>query len=137
VVSPDSFPTGNKLLLGGAMLIFVLGALLSLWAVWKILSNTDEAGSFTFLGKNTTVRLYSFAYIPAAIAVLCMILMLAATLVFGSLANTALPDWFAGNFGLLLINTTISFGLTLAIMAISTILAFIGLVRGYPEWKKA
>lgn len=136
-VTPDNFPTGNKLLLGGLMLVFVLGALASVWAVWKILNNTEEDSTISILGRNTTVRLYSFAYLPAAITVLCMFVMLAGTIIFGSLAYSLVPGWFSENLGLLLTNTTLSFGVTLTIMVVSTALAILGLVRGYSEWKRA
>jgi len=135
-VSPDNFPTGNRLLLGGLMLVFVLGAIASTAAVWKILSNTEEEEStLAFLGYKASVKLYEFAYPPAVIAALGMLLMLVATLTFGWLAYSALPGWFAGNYGLLLTNTTVSFGITLTIMILSTALAFFGVRRGYPAWK--
>src|SRR5581483_5100678 len=41
VVSHDNFPLGNRLLIGGFMLVFILGAIVSTVAVWKIISNTN------------------------------------------------------------------------------------------------
>jgi hypothetical protein len=134
-VTPDNFPLGNRLLLGGLMLVFVLGAVASTAAVWKILSNTEEESTLSLLGHKTSVRLYEYAYPQAVITGLGMLLMLAATLIFGWLAYSALPGWFAGNFGLLLTNTTLSFGITITIMILSTALAIFGLARGYSAWK--
>lgn len=135
-VTPDNFPPGNRLLLSGLMLVFVLGAIASTAAVWKILSNTtEEETTLSLLGYKASVKLYEYAYPPAVITGLGMLLMLVATLIFGWLAQSALPGWFAGDFGLLLINTMLSFGITITIMVLSTALAFFGLVRGYPAWK--
>ena len=135
-VTPENFPTGNKLLLGGLMLVFVLGALASVAAVWKILSNTGAEDAFSFLGHETSLRPYEFAYPLAGITALGMLLMLLATLLLGWLASSALPSWFAGDQGLLLMHTSLSFGFTILIMALSTALALFGLARGYPAWKR-
>jgi hypothetical protein len=135
-VSPDDFPLGNRLLLGGFMLVFILGAIASTMAVWKVISNTEAGeGTFNVLGRTTSVKLYQYAFPSAVIAALCMFSMLVATLTFGWLARSALPQWFAGDYGLLLINTTLSFGVTVTIMACSTALAFFGLIRGYSSRK--
>jgi hypothetical protein len=40
-VQPGNFPLGNRLMMAGLMLIFVLGAIASTWAVWKAISRTD------------------------------------------------------------------------------------------------
>ncbi len=42
IVSPDHFPLGNRLLLGGLMLVFVLGAIASTAAVWKAVSGLNR-----------------------------------------------------------------------------------------------
>jgi hypothetical protein len=135
-VSLENFPAGNKLLLGGFMLVFLLGAFASAGAVWKILNNTEDASTFSILGRSTTVRLYGFAFVPAVVTTLLMAVMLIATLIFGNITRAILPNWFGGNYGILLTNTALSYGVTLIIMALSTTLAVLGLVRGYPEWKR-
>jgi hypothetical protein len=131
-VSPDNFPTGNRLLLGGFMLIFILGAAASTAAVWRLLTHSEaDEGTFRVLGRSTTVRLYEYAFPLSVVAALCMLVMLLSTLAFGWLAASALPDWFAGNFGILLSRTTVSFGATVSIMILSTAVAVFGVARGY------
>jgi hypothetical protein len=123
---------GNRLLLGGFMLTFVLGALASTAAVWRALSRTEtDEETFRFLGRSTTVRLYEYAFPLAVIAAFSMLVMLIATLAFGWTAGSALPDWFRGSFGLLMSRTTVSFGVTVGIMLLSTAVAFFGLARGF------
>ena len=137
-VSPENFPLGNKLLLGGGMLVFVLGAIASVVAVWKVISRSDaEEEGFRIFGKITPIHIYRFAFIPAFITTLGMLVMLAGTLAFGWLAHTAVPDWFASNLGLLLSNTAASFTVTVVIMAVSTAVAIFGLARGGSARKPA
>ncbi len=131
VVSPDNFPLGNRLLIAGAMLVFVLGAIASTVAVWKVVSRTGaEENTLRFFGHKISIQLYEYASVPAVIAALAMLLMLAATIVWGWLAYSALPQVFAENWGLLLTNTTCSFAVTVAIMAVSTAVAIFGVMRG-------
>jgi len=137
-VSPDNFPIGNRLALGGFMLVFVLGAIASTAAVWKVISNTDaEQGTFRVLGRTTSVKLYEYAFTPAVITALGMFLMLAGTLAFGWLAYAALPQWFSENSGLLLSNTALSFGITVTIMILCAAAALFGVLRGYSSRRPA
>ncbi len=47
VVQPGTFPPGNRLLLAGLMVTFILGAIASTLAVWKVVSRTEcGAGDF-------------------------------------------------------------------------------------------
>ncbi len=134
--SPDDFPLAKRLLLLGFMAVFALGAAASAAAVWRVVSNTDAAeGTFNVLGRTTSIQLYRFAFPPAIVAGLGMLLMLVATLAFGWLAYSVLPDWFAGDLGLLLINTTVSYAGTIAIMALSAAVAWIGVARGFASWR--
>jgi len=57
-----------------------------------------------------------------------MLLMLVANLAFGWMAASALPAWFSGDFGLLLIRTNLSFALTIA--TLSTAVTLIGVGGG-------
>jgi hypothetical protein len=130
-VSHDNFPLGNRLLIGGAMLVFLLGATASTAAVWKVISNIDaEENVSKDSGRGTSVKLYEYALVPAVITALSMLWMLIATILWGWLAYSALPQVFAENWGLLLTNTTGSFAVVVAIMALSTGIAFFGLARG-------
>ena len=131
-VSPDNFPIGNRLLLGGLMLVFVAGAIASTASVWKMVSSAwTEETPVKLFGSTTPLRLYDYAFPLAIVTTLSMLLMLIATLLFGWLASSALPQWFAGDYGLLLTHTTLSFGTTIAIMTLSTALAIFGLARGF------
>jgi hypothetical protein len=130
-VSPDNFPLGNRLLIAGGMLVFVLGAIASTAAVWRVVSKTDaEESALRISGLNTAIKPYEFAFIPAVITTLAMLFMLVATVLWGWLAYSALPQVVAENWGLLLTNTSLSFAATVTIMALSTALAFFGLARG-------
>jgi hypothetical protein len=130
VVSPDNFPVGNKLVLGGGMLVFVLGAIASTAAVWKVISHTDAAeNQFNLLGRQANVKPYEFARIPALITSVAMLLMLLATIAWAWLSYSAMPQVFAQNWGLLLSNTTLSFAVILVVMAVATAAAFLGLSR--------
>jgi hypothetical protein len=129
-VSPENFPLGNKLLVGGGMLVFVLGAIASTAAVWKIIARTDiSERRFRVLGRETSVKLYEYAYFPAVITSAAMLLMLVATLAWAGFSYSAMPQVFSQNWGLLLSNTTASFVVIVVIMLLATASAFAGLRR--------
>ncbi len=134
VVQPGSFPPGNRLLLAGLMATFVLGAIASTLAVWKLVSRTDtEQETFRAIKRSLTVKIYNFAFWPAVVTTLAMFIMLAATLTWGSLAFASLPGVFTGNFGPWGTSTQAWFiGITL-LMALSTLAASLGLARGRSE----
>jgi len=135
--SPGDFPLAKRLLLLGFMAVFVLGAVASTAAVWRVVSNTDTAqGTFKVLGRTTSIQLYRYAFPPAVLAALGMLLMLLATLAFGWLAYGSLPQWFAEDLGLLLMNTTVSFAGTIVIMLASATVAWVGVARGFSSWKR-
>ncbi len=130
-VTPGDFPVGNRVLLGGFMLLFVIGVIASTAAVVRVVMNTEaKENTFQLLGRTTAIKIYEFTFPPAVITALSMLLMLIATLIYGGLAYYELPDWFEGNYGLLLINTTQSYTLIVLIMTISTAAALWGITRG-------
>jgi hypothetical protein len=130
-VQPDNFPIGNKLMLAGLMLVFVLGAAASLLAVWKAVSRTDvEQETFHAVGRTLNVKIYTFAFVPAVITTLAMLVMLAATLAWGWLAFSALPDVFSENYGLWQTSTRAWYFGIVAWMGLCTLAAFLGLRRG-------
>jgi hypothetical protein len=135
-VSPENFPLGNRLLLAGLMLVFVVGAIASTLAVWRAVSRTDvEQETFRPLGRPVAVPIYSFAVIPAAIASVAMLVMLAATLAWFGLTFTALPQVWPGAFGPWKTSTQAwYFGIT-GLMTLSTAAAFYGLARIRPARK--
>ena len=132
IVSPDNFPIGNRLLIAGAMLVFVLGAIASTAAVWKIIMHSSpEENTLSIPGWTKPIKIYEYAFTLSIIASLAMLLMLVATILWGWLAYSALPQVFAENLGLLLTNTTGSFVVIVLVMTLSTVAAFFGVVRGY------
>ena len=133
VVQPGNFPVGNRLMLEGLMLVFILGAIASTLAVWKAISNTDtEQETFHGFGHNLTVKIYTFAFVPAVITTFTMLVMLIATLVWGWLSFSALPGVFTGNFGPWGTSTQTWFFGILVLMVACTGVAFFGLKRGRP-----
>ncbi len=129
-VSPENFPVGNKLLLSGGMLVFILGAVASTVAVWKVISHTDVPEStLSLLGRKTTVKPYEFAVRPARIASGAMQLMLIATVAWGWISYSAMPDVYSQNWGLLQSNTAVSFAVIITLMAVATGTALLGLSR--------
>jgi len=118
-------------LMWGLITLFILGAIASTVAVWKLVSHTDvEQEAIGMLGKSVTVRIYEFTFIPAVIATLSMVVMFLATLLWGWLSNSLQPDLFTGNMGVMMTNTRSSFAFTLTLMAIATCLSILGVVRG-------
>ena len=137
VVQPGNFPAGNRLLLEGLMLVFILGAIASTLAVWKAISNTDtEQETFHAAGRSLTMKIYKFAFVPAVITTLAMLVMLVATITWGWLSFSALPQVFSGNFGPWGTSTQAWFSGILVTMAVCTMAALFGLRRGHPARTK-
>ena len=135
-VSPDNFPIGNRILIAGAMLIFVLGAIASTAAVWKIImKSSPEDNTLSIPGRTQPIKIYEYAFILSVVTSLAMGLMLVATVAWGGLAYSAMPQVFSENRGLLLTNTAGSLVVIVVVMAFSTIAAFFGVVRGYSARK--
>jgi hypothetical protein len=130
-VQPDNFPIGNRLMLAGLMLIFVLGAIASTVAVWKVISRTDvEQDTFKAAGRTLNIEIYKFAYIPAVITAVCMLVMLVATLVWSWLVFSAMPEVLAGQYGLWQTSTQAWLYGIIAVMAICCLAAILGVARG-------
>jgi hypothetical protein len=131
VVQPGEFPVGNRILLAGIMLLFVMGAIASTLAVWKAVSRTDvEASTFQTGGQVLTIHIYKFAYIPAIIATISMFIMLVATAVWSRLVFSALPQVFTGSFGPWQTSTQPWVYGIIALMLISSLASVFGVVRG-------
>jgi hypothetical protein len=134
VVGPGAFPAGNRLMMEGLMLVFILGAIASTLAVWKAVSAADsEQETFHAFGRALNVKIYSFAFVPAVIATISMLVMLLATLAWGWLSFSALPQVFAGNFGPWGTSTQIWYIGILVVMAACSGGAVFGLRRGRPR----
>jgi len=131
VVSPGYFPPGNRLLMMGVMLVFILGAIASTLAVWKVVSRTDTGQETFRIGSRAlSVKIYSFAFVPAVIAAFSMLVILVATLTWGWLSFSAFPQVFTGNFGPWLTSTQAWYFGILTLMGLCVLSAFFGLARG-------
>ncbi len=135
VVSPQDFPLGNKLMLGGIMFLFVAGAIASVIAVWKAVTGLENDGEPSAASRFNSPRAYQVAFLLAGVATLAMLVMLVGTLVFGWLANAAVPTWFPSNLGLLLSNTAASYAVTVSIMVLAAAVAVFGMLRGFSARK--
>ncbi len=136
VVQPGSFPPGNRLLLAGFMLVFVLGAIASTLAVWKVISRTDiEQESFRAAGRGITVKIYQFAYWPAVVTTAAMIVMLAATIIWAWVSFSALPGALGGNYRPWGTSTLAWFAGILVLMALCTAAGCLGVWRGRSRQK--
>jgi hypothetical protein len=131
VVQPGPFPPGNRLLLAGLMVTFIVGAIASTLAVWKVVCRTDvEQESFRAVKRSITIKVYQFAYWPAVVATAAMFVMLAATLTWAWLAFAALPGALAGNEGPWGISTQTWFIGVTVLMTLCTTAAGLGVWRG-------
>lgn len=131
VVQNGVMPPVNRALMTGEILVFVLGAIASTVAVWKVVSHTDvEQETFPLIGKQKTIKVYEFAFGPAAIAALAMLVTFLATVVWGWLAFTLRPDLFSGNMGVMMTSTRGSFAFTLILMAVASGTACFAVLRG-------
>ena len=127
--------TGH-MLMWGLITIFILGAIASTVAVWKLISHTDvEQTTIGLFGKSTTVKLYEFAFVPGVVAAVSMAVMFFATVVWGWAAYSLRPDLFTGNMGVMMTSTKGSFAFTLILMFVGVSVAFIGVMRGYSSRK--
>jgi hypothetical protein len=133
VVQPGYFPLGNRLLLVGLMLIIILGAIASTLAVWKAVSLTDdEQVAFHPLGKTVKIKIYKFAFIPAVITSISMLVILVATLVWSVLVFSALPQVLSGDFGPWQTSTQAWLYGIIGLMLIGSLASLFGIARGRP-----
>ena len=136
VVEPGNFPVGNRFMLGGGMLVFILGAIASTLAVWKAVTRTDvDQETFHMAGYTRIVSIYKFAYVPAVITTVSMLVMLVGTLTWGWLAFNALPQVFAGNYGLWQASARAWYFGIISVMILCTLAGFVGLARSQPARK--
>jgi hypothetical protein len=122
-LAPGDFlskPLLLRLVVGG---VFVGGFMVAAIA-------SAAAVSVVVIRSEVSERLFRFARIPALITTLAMAVIMAATLTWGLAARAANPQLFSEDEGLLASNTTVSWLLILALMAIFTAIAIAALVRG-------
>ncbi len=112
------------------MLVFILGAIASTWSVWKAVTDVnDEEGNFAAFGRSISIKIYSFAFVPAVITTICMLVMLIGTAAWGWIAFSALPDIFKGNYGLWQTSTQAWYFGIIAVMLVCSLAALMGLMR--------
>ncbi len=130
-VQPGNFPLGNRVLLAGLMLLFVLGAIASTLAVWKVVGRTDvEHAAFKSGNRAWNDDIYKFAYIPAIITTISMLVMSVAAIIWSRLVFTALPQVFSGNYGLWQTSTQPWVYGIITLMVICSLVGLFGIVRG-------
>ena len=115
-LSDQSGPT-----LGGLIAVLVLGAAVSAWAV-----------SRAILRSEVPERLYRFAFAPAVVATGAMALMFVAAVVWGVALRASDPALFGGDDGIHSTSTALSWGVQVAIMALCTLAALLGVLRNLP-----
>ncbi len=131
VVQPGVFPQGTRLMLEGFIVVVVLSAAISTWAVWKLVSDLgDEPEMQNVGGKTPNTHIYKFAYIPSRIASLAMLVVLLGALVWGWISFNAFPEVYFGNFGPWLTSTRAWYYMIIVLMTASTVAAFLAVSRG-------
>jgi len=98
---------------------FVLAAIASAAAV-----------SLAITRSEISEKLFRFARLPALLATLAMGVTCVGILAYGVAARAADPQLFAENEGLLASNTTLTWLVILAMMALATAVAAAALIRG-------
>ncbi len=129
VVPGGSFPPGNRLLLSGLILVFILGAVASTWAIWKAVTSIEAYSATHPVGQSLNLNLFRFAFLPAVIATLSMLVIFVSTLVWGWISFTAFPQVFSGNFGPLLTSTRAWYFGIVGLMLLGSIAAVTSVLR--------
>lgn len=88
------------------------------------------AVSVAIVRSSVSERLYRFARTPALVTTLAMVVMLGAAVAWGALANAADAQAFLHSPGLYQLNTVVVWGGVVVAMAVATVVAIIGLLRG-------
>jgi hypothetical protein len=121
-----------RTLMAGEIIVFILAAIASTGAVWVVVSRSDvDQDIIPILGKPTPIRLYEFAFKPAVVATLAMLVMFVATIIWGWLVFSSRPDLFAGNLGPMMTSTRGSYTAILLLMSLASIAACFGLLRNH------
>lgn len=100
--------------------VFLLAAIASTVAVSTIVVRVEIGG-----------HLYRFALVPGALATLAMGAMLVATIVWGIGLRAYAPELFTGDEGILATNTALSWLGIVVVMAASTGVASVSVIRGF------
>lgn len=129
LLSPPASTTAH-LLLWGWVAVFILGAIASTAAVWQVVSRSDALEvSLPLIGPSRVIRLYEFAVLPSIIAIVAMLIMFIASVVWFWLAFSARPDLLVGSQGPMFMDAKAALASTLILMAAAVTAASVGLVR--------
>jgi hypothetical protein len=122
-----------RTLMAGEIIMFVLAAIASTIAIWMVVSRSDvDQDIIPILGKPTPIKLYEFAFKPAVVATIAMLVMFVATIIWGWLAFSSRPDLWTGNLGPMMTSTRGSFTVILLLMTLAAVGACLGLIRSRP-----
>jgi len=130
ILEPPASSTAHALM-WGLISVFMLGAIASTAAVWRVISHADvEQETFRFLGKQASIKLYEFAFAPAVVATLSMVGMFIASIVWFWQSFSARPDLLNQNMGPMMTDTRGALAFTLLLMAAAVLAAVVGVIRG-------
>jgi hypothetical protein len=107
---------------------------LSLAAVFILAAIASTAGVIRAIAaSDIPERLYTFARLPAAVAVLAMTIVTGALLAWGLGLQTGVPELFNGGDGILATNTAANWLANLAVMGLATAVAVWAAVRAFRQ----
>jgi hypothetical protein len=121
--SPSGFfaPEGQALLHRGIFLgVLLIGAIASVWAV-----------CFAVVRSEIPAEILRFTLLPAILGIIAMVLITAATLVWGLSLRASVPELFNGNSGMFRSSTSLSWIRLVIAMVLTTVVAAISLKRGF------
>ena len=121
----------TRLITGKLAQSWVLGGR-GLFAGLFLLAAIASAGAISLLVLRSEIdeRFFRFARIPAVITTLAMTLTLVSILFWGIVTRSAAPNLFIEHNGIFASDTTLSWALVLAMMAIAVVVAAAALLRG-------
>lgn len=116
---------GNTVLTAANALLFIAGAIASTAAVAVAVARSEIGTQrIRALGVRIVVRPYHFALLPAALTAMTMAVTLAGTLCWGIVAHHVAPHAFTPG-------TLLAWLAIVGAMTLATLVAFIGVARGY------
>lgn len=92
---------------------------------------STAAVSVAVVRSEISGRLYRFTFIPGAVAALAMLVMLISTVIWGVSLSMDAPQLFNGDGGVLATNFAASWLGIVVVMAVSTCVAGVSVLRDY------
>lgn len=120
LIGPSSTPRSmsDAVSFFGLLVVLVGGAIVSAGAVSLAIARSEIAPA-----------LYRFSRVPALVATVAMVAMLAATVVWGLSLRAAVPQLFYSNEGIRASSTAGTWGVIVALMVVATLAALVGAAR--------